>query len=108
MGEKSIIKVKDGKTATVVEALNKLERELTPEKFKSITADNGSEFMDFEGLELSENKKYKRFDLYFAHQYRSAKEELMKITMALFVAFSKMAQTFHKYLMIKLKKFKLG
>lgn len=42
--------------------------------FKSITADNGSEFMDFDGLELSEDKTYKRLDLYFAHPYRAQRK----------------------------------
>lgn len=70
-----IIKLANGKAATVVEALNKLERKFSPaifkNLFKSITADNGSEFMDFEGLEYSKDKTYKRLDLYFVHPYRA-------------------------------------
>ena len=59
----------------VVRTLNKLEREIGEkafrEKFKSITVDNGSEFMDVEGLESSRRNKKKRTVIYYCHPYSS-------------------------------------
>jgi IS30 family transposase len=41
------------------------------EKFKTITTDNGSEFLDFESLESSCKNDEKRFKMYFAYPYSS-------------------------------------
>ena len=50
--------------------------------FKSITADGGSEFMDFDGIEKSPSGE-KRTELYFAHPYcaseRSTNENLNRM-----------------------------
>ena len=51
-----IIKMPDQKAASVVEALDRLERkwgDMFPKVFRSITVDNGVEFADYEGLERS-------------------------------------------------------
>ena len=40
-------------------------------KFKTITFDNGVEFMDYEGMEKSCLSKKKRTSIYYAHPYCS-------------------------------------
>ncbi len=60
----------------VQKVLNSLERELGARRFreifKTITADNGSEFMRYDLLEKScINKRTKRTTLYYAHPYSS-------------------------------------
>ena len=39
--------------------------------FKTITVDNGSEFLDFEGIEKSYYSKAKRTKIYYCHPYSS-------------------------------------
>ena len=67
-----IRKMPNAESKSVVCELNKLEEELGKETFsklfKSITADGGSEFMDFDGIEKSPDGT-KRTVLYFAHPY---------------------------------------
>lgn len=62
----------NAQTQSVVAEINKLEKQLGAETFKklfkSITADGGSEFMDFERIENSSDGN-KRTALYFAHPY---------------------------------------
>jgi len=60
----------------VIRAINGIERQMGAEAFrrvfKSITADNGSEFLDREKLEQSVlNKGKKRTHIYYAHPYSS-------------------------------------
>ncbi len=60
----------------VVRVLKKLERKIGrvkfSNKFKSITVDNGSEFLDFESMEKSLFSKYKsKTKIYYAHPYSS-------------------------------------
>lgn len=58
---------------TIAKAIDKLEKEYGKkfkETFKTITADNGSEFLDFERLERSVFGG-KRFKMYYAHPYSS-------------------------------------
>ena len=65
-----IIKIPDKKADTVRAAIDELERK-TPDfavKFKSITTDNGSEFMQYKLLQESIYGG-KRFDLYYCHSY---------------------------------------
>ena len=53
---------------------NILERKLGKrfyDKFKTITFDNGVEFMDYEGMEKSCLRKKKRTSIYYAHPYCS-------------------------------------
>ena len=72
--EEIIIRLPNKTQRAVNRALDRLERRfgrLFKEKFKTITADNGSEFLDFESLEKSCRNKGKRFKMYFAHPYSS-------------------------------------
>ena len=72
--EEIIIRLPDKTQRAVKRALDRLERRCGwkfKEKFKTITTDNGSEFLDFESLEKSCGTKAKRFKMYFAHPYSS-------------------------------------
>lgn len=69
-----ILKIPDGKSASVVRSLDKLERSMGFEKFcstfLSITCDNGTEFADWEGIERSATRrKATRTVVYFCHPY---------------------------------------
>ena len=69
-----IIKMPDKTAASVVKALNRLERKYGrrfPQIFKSITVDNGSEFADCSGIEKSifGKGKRKRTTVYYCHPY---------------------------------------
>ena len=68
--EEIIIKLPNRKAKTIRKALDKLEKETTNfrEKFKSITTDNGSEFLEYEGLTKSIHGG-KRFTIYYCHSY---------------------------------------
>lgn len=71
--EEIIIKMLDKKSASVVHALNMLERNYGSktfrEKFQTITCDNGVEFLDAEGIEKSRYTKGNRTKLYYCHPY---------------------------------------
>lgn len=70
-----IVKLPDQKAASVVEAINKLERkwgDMFTKVFRSITVDNGVEFSDYEGLERSVlHEGEKRTFLFYCHPYSS-------------------------------------
>jgi transposase, IS30 family len=70
-----IRKINDQTTKSVIAELNKLERQLGVNKFKnifkSITCDNGSEFMDYDGIEKSCLCTNLRTTIYYAHPYSS-------------------------------------
>ena len=70
-----IEKLKDQTQQSVAKALNKLERRLGVnnfrQQFRSITADNGSEFLNAELLEKSINSNQKRTVFYYAHPFAS-------------------------------------
>ena len=69
-----IIRLPDKTQRAVKRTLDRLERRLGSkfkEKFKTITTDNGSEFLDFESLEKSCLNDEKRFKMYYAHPYSS-------------------------------------
>ena len=56
---------------TIRRAIDRLERR-TPDfqrKFKSITTDNGSEFLQYDLLRKSCRRKGRRFDMYYCHSY---------------------------------------
>ena len=64
------------KQESVINALNRIERRFSVkgfrEEFKSITTDNGREFLDFKGIEKSyTGSKIKRTSQYFATAYCS-------------------------------------
>ena len=70
-----VTKISDGTTASVVNALDMLERkwgEQFKKVFKTITVDNGSEFADCTGMERSifDEKKH-RTKIYYCHPYSS-------------------------------------
>lgn len=71
--EEIVIKMKDKRATSVVHALNMLERRLGSkkfrEKFKTITCDNGVEFLDSKGIEKSRYTKGMRTMLYYCHPY---------------------------------------
>lgn len=73
--EEIIIKMPNKTQESVVASLDRLERKYGKEfkeKFKTITVDNGSEFLDYKGIERSiRNDGMKRVDLYYAHPYSS-------------------------------------
>ena len=69
-----IIKLPNKETKTIAKALDKLERKYGSKfykMFKSITFDNGVEFMGYKGLEKSCLRKKKRTEIYYAHPYCS-------------------------------------
>lgn len=70
-----ITKLKDQTAASVVEALDRLERkwgEMFTKIFRSITVDNGTEFSDFEGLERSAlHEGELRTHVFYCHPYSS-------------------------------------
>lgn len=68
--EEIIIKIPDKKASTVRAAIDQIEQN-TPDftvKFKSITTDNGPEFLMYEQLQESIYGG-KRFDIYYCHSY---------------------------------------
>ena len=69
------MKLKDRTQKSVISALDKLEKEYKDKFsliFKSITVDNGVEFLDMASLEKSVyNKVSKRTTIYYAHPYCS-------------------------------------
>lgn len=65
-----IVPMKDQTSASVIRALNGIERKLGamfPKIFVSITCDNGSEFADAEGIERKRRGKGKRTEVYYCH-----------------------------------------
>lgn len=73
--EEIILKMKDKKSSSVIHALNMLERKYGSkkfrEKFKTITCDNGCEFLDSKGIEKSRYTKGNRTTVYYCHPYSS-------------------------------------
>ena len=71
-----IFKIKSKSQSEVIRMLDRMERKLGrvkfSETFKTITTDNGGEFLDFDGIENSLFSKNKtRTKMYFAHPYSS-------------------------------------
>lgn len=72
--EELIKKMKDKTQISVIEALDTMEtkyQEGFPLKFKTITVDNGSEFLNHEGIEKSALNLKNRTAVYYAHAYSS-------------------------------------
>ena len=69
-----IFLMKNGETASVVKAINRIERQLGRESFKkifrTITVDNGTEFADCNGIQKGRGKT-ERTHLYYCHPYSS-------------------------------------
>jgi IS30 family transposase len=70
-----IHKIPNKTQASVLKALKAIERHYGARRFrdifKSITVDNGSEFLDVDALEASEFSKQKRTQIFYAHPYSS-------------------------------------
>ena len=69
-----IMKLPNKETITIAKALDKIERRYGSKfykMFKSITFDNGVEFMGYKGIEKSCLRKKKRTEVYYAHPYCS-------------------------------------
>lgn len=70
-----IYKMPDKTQESVIKVIDSLERKYGnkfKEKFKTITVDNGSEFLDYQGLETSKRKpNEQRVKVYYAHPYSS-------------------------------------
>lgn len=69
-----IMKLSDKKTETIAKAIDKIERKYKSrfyKTFKTITFDNGVEFLGWEGIEKSCLRKGKRTEIYYAHPYCS-------------------------------------
>lgn len=73
--EEIIIKIRNKKASSVVSALDRLEKSLGKQKFKekfrTITCDNGVEFLDCKGIERSCFKSGIRTMVYYCHPYSS-------------------------------------
>ncbi len=73
--EEIMLKIRNKKSSTVVRALNRLEKRYGSkgfrEKFKTITCDNGVEFLDAKGIEKSIYTKQPRTIVYYCHPYSS-------------------------------------
>ena len=72
--EQIILKIESATQDSILKALNKLETLYAGyfrEKFKSITLDNGREFLDWESIEESPLDGRRRTLVYFAHPYSS-------------------------------------
>jgi IS30 family transposase len=70
--EQIILKIESATQDSILKALNKLETSYGRyfrEKFKSITLDNGGEFLGWESIEQSGLNGKKRTLVYFAHPY---------------------------------------
>lgn len=81
-----VIRVPDHTAESVVRALNRVERKLGKrfrEVFRTITVDNGSEFMDCDGLQKSYRLKRPRTKIYYCHPYtpqeRGSNENMNRI-----------------------------
>lgn len=67
-----IRKIPNKKSATIVNELNKLEKSMPDfrSRIQTITTDNGSEFMDYEGIRRSIYEG-ERCEVYYCHSYAS-------------------------------------
>ena len=61
----------DRRAVTIRRAIDRIERQTVgfKQKFKSITTDNGSEFMEYDLLIRSCRSKGQRFEVYYCHSY---------------------------------------
>jgi len=72
--EEIILRIRALTQKAILEAMNRLENKYQgcfKDKFKSITFDNGGEFLDWKAIEKSRLNQGKRTLVYFAHPYSS-------------------------------------
>ena len=72
--EEIIMKIPSKHAESVTKAINKIERKLGSNfysKIKTVTFDNGIEFLNYKMIEKSCLRKKKRFEVYYAHPYCS-------------------------------------
>lgn len=69
--EELIFKLPDRKAATIRGIFDRMERSIPNfrEKFKTITTDNGPEFLEYDLLTRSIRDGRKRFEVYYCHSY---------------------------------------
>lgn len=74
--EENIYKIGSKSQEDVVSCLNEIEKNIGLENFrkryKTITCDNGTEFLDSAGISKANDKEEKRTDLYYCHPYCSS------------------------------------
>ncbi len=79
-----IVLMKDGTMASVVQALDRLERGRGARRFaqvfKTITVDYGSEFQDCAGIERSCLRKQPRTHIYYCHPYSAYERGTNEVT----------------------------
>lgn len=108
MTREELIFKADGKNQeSLLKILNKLERQLTApvfrDIFKTITCDNGVEFLDMDGIERSYyNKIMKRTKVYYCHPYnaceRGSNENANKLIRRWIPKCSKISEFTDKYI----------
>lgn len=73
--EEEIYKIASKNQDSVIGCLNLIEKQIGfiefKKRYKTITCDNGMEFLDFQGITQSYNSIYNRTELYFCHPYSS-------------------------------------
>lgn len=103
---KSIIRLIDGKDQKyVTREIDKLERkygENFKKYFKTITFDNGSEFLNYESLERSKLDDSKRLTVYYAHPYcsyeRGSNENMHKLIRKFIPKYKTFNNTTHRHI----------
>ena len=105
--EELIFKASGKNQESLLKILNKLERQLTApvfrDTFKTITCDNGVEFLDMDGMERSYyNKIMKRTKVYYCHPYnaceRGSNENANKLIRRWIPKGSKISEFTNKYI----------
>lgn len=94
------IPVDNKKQETIIKEIDKLEIEIA-DKFKlileKIITDNGSEFLNYEGLEKSVVNEEKRFNVYYANPYASYEKGMIENQHRLIRYFYPKGTDFSKY-----------
>ena len=94
------IPVKDKKQETIIKEIDKIEEKVS-DKFKlileKIITDNGTEFLDYEGLEKSIEKGKKRTSIYYTNAYASYEKGMIENQHRLIRYFYPKGTDFSKY-----------
>lgn len=100
--EEIIIRLKNKKSESVIKALNKIEKKIGTRKFrqtfKTITMDNGVEFLNAKEIETGyRNKKKLRTKAYYCHPYSSWERGTNENTNKLIRRFIKKGENIENY-----------